>query len=296
MSDKNIERRGLGRGLSALMGEIPGVVSQMPSARTTERGMPIERIAPNPEQPRRRFDPASLEELAASIREKGILQPIIVRRAPAGPADYQIVAGERRWRAAQMAQLHEVPVIIRDLTQEEAMEIAIIENIQRNDLDPIEEAQGYQRLMERHGRTQEEMATALGKSRSHIANMLRLLRLPTEVQDLLSEGKLTIGHARALITLADPLEAARTIIRKGLSVRETERFDTKPARKTAEAPKKDADTRMLEGELSAASGLDVSIRPDRNGSAGTVTIRYKSLEELDDLCRVLSSNLRGATI
>jgi len=297
MSEKNHERRGLGRGLSALMGEIPGAPNhQAPATRTGEKMVPVEDIAPNPDQPRRRFEQGALDELAASIREKGILQPLIVRRVQTGRAEYQIVAGERRWRAAQIAQLHDVPVLVRDFSTEEAMEVAIIENIQRDDLNPVEEASGYQRLMEFHGRTQEEMATALGKSRSHIANMLRLLKLPETVKEMLAEGKLSTGHARALITLPDPVSAAQEVIRRGLSVRETEKLDAKKTGNTSPRPQKDADTKMIEGELSASTGLKVAIEADRTGEAGTVKIKYKSLDQLDDLCRLLSATTRAGTI
>lgn len=299
MADKTFERRGLGRGLSALMGEIPGGPEQPTADKPrADRSLPVEQIAPNPDQPRRSFDANALEELAASIREKGILQPLIVRPADSGATGYQIVAGERRWRAAQLAQLHEVPVIVRDFTAEEAMEVAIIENIQRDDLNPIEEARGYQSLIDRHSRTQEEMATALGKSRSHIANMLRLLKLPEGVQEMVADGRLTSGHARALITQDDPMSAAQEVLRKGLSVREVEKLNSgKSARKpSANTPGKDADTRMLEGELTAATGLGITIDPDAGGESGTLKIRYKTLEQLDDICRVLSASPRDGSI
>lgn len=298
MSEKNTDRRGLGRGLSALMGDVSSVSELSgPTNKTQDRNIPIEDIAPNPEQPRRHFDEVALADLAASIRERGIIQPIIVRELVGGVAKYQIVAGERRWRAAQLAQLHDVPVVIRAFSDEEAMEVAIIENIQRDDLNPVEEAEGYRRLMRVHGRTQEEMAQALGKSRSHIANMLRLLGLPVEVQDLLASGQLSIGHARALINTDDPLANAKIVVAKGLSVREAEKLG-KPkttTSKTTLKPGKDADTRAIEDELSASIGVRVSIDADSTGQAGKLSIKYKSLEELDDLCRRLS-NVQAGTI
>jgi ParB family transcriptional regulator, chromosome partitioning protein len=204
------DRKGLGRGLSALMADIQPVetaVAEAPAPRG-ERLIPVERIAPNPDQPRRAFSEDALSELAASIREKGIIQPLIVRPDPAGGGGYQIVAGERRWRAAQRAQVHEVPVIVRDFDDTEVLEVAIIENIQRADLNPVEEAQGYRQLMDRFGHTQEQLASAMGKSRSHIANLMRLLGLPGDVLDMLRDGLLSAGHARALITTGNPSELA----------------------------------------------------------------------------------------
>lgn len=299
MAERGSDKRGLGRGLSALMGDV-GAMNDIaqPAPKTGERQIPIEAIAANPNQPRRRFEEEALRDLANSIRERGIIQPIILREYASGDAKYQIVAGERRWRAAQMAQLHEVPAIIRVLSDEEAMEVAIIENIQRDDLNPVEEAEGYRRLMESHGRTQEEMSQALGKSRSHIANMLRLLNLPEEVRNYLAEGQLSIGQARALITTDDPVALARTVIAKGLSVREVERLSKpKPARSISSKQRieKDADTRAIEDELSASVGVRVSIDSDASGQSGKLSIKYKSLEELDDLCRRLS-NVRAGTI
>ncbi len=288
--------RGLGRGLSALMADVAPDAASVGGAaepRKADQLVPIEQIVPNPDQPRRRFTPADLDELAASIREKGIIQPLILRKK-GGNDQFEIVAGERRWRAAQMAQLHEVPALVRDYTDTEALEIAIIENIQRADLNAVEEAAGYRELMDRFGHTQEKLAEALGKSRSHIANMLRLLTLPSDVQELLREGKLSAGHARALVTADDPSALARTVVAKGLSVREVERLAKKPAeeggKKRAPAPRrKDADTLALEGDLSAAMGLKVIIEHKPGQEAGAVTIRYETLEELDDICRKLGS-------
>jgi len=296
MTDMKNERRGLGRGLSALMADVNLDAAQKEEARPRrDQMLPIERLFPNPDQPRRDFPESALAELAASIREKGIIQPLIVRERQAETGTYEIVAGERRWRAAQLAQLHEVPVLIRDLTDSEVLEVAIIENIQRADLNPVEEAAAYKQLMERFGHTQEKLAEALSKSRSHIANLMRLLQLPDEVLAWLREGKLTAGHARALITAADPVVLARKVMAGGLSVRQTEELAKGrrvPAEKRRAAPEKDADTRALEQDLSANLKLKVSIdhRPD---GAGAVTIRYGNLDDLDDLCRILSASLRG---
>ncbi len=291
----NREKRGLGRGLSALMADVGVAEAVAPSA--PEATVPIEQIAPNPDQPRRQFGAEALADLAASIREKGILQPLILREAPSGPTRYQIVAGERRWRAAQMAQLHTVPALVRELNDTEVLEVAIIENIQRAELNPVEEAAGYRQLMDRFGHTQEKMAEALGKSRSHIANLLRLLTLPEDVQGHLSAGRLSAGHARALVTAANPSELAQRVIDKALSVRETEKLVKAPAPSPAAArtprPEKDADTRALEADLSANLGLKVQIQHAAGGGRGTVTIAYKSLDELDELCRVLSLTPAG---
>lgn len=290
--------RGLGRGLSALMGDIaaPDEGSAAGAPSRPDRTVPIERLVANPNQPRREFAPEALNDLSASIREKGIIQPLIVR--PVTDDRFEIVAGERRWRAAQMARLHEVPVIVRDFNDTEVLEVAIIENIQRADLNAIEEAAGYRQLMDRFGHTQERMAEALGKSRSHIANLLRLLSLPEEVQDMLRLGRLTAGHARALITATNPLELAREVVGKGLSVRATEDLVRKSQQATlkvaAPAPKpnaeKDADTRALEGDLSAALGMKVLLQHEPGGERGRMTIQYESLEQLDRLCQMLGGH------
>ena len=219
MADPRPRKGSLGRGLSALMADVnltPG------AAQIAAQMLPIEQITPNPDQPRRTFEPDALAELSASVKNRGVLQPLIVRPHPSEPDLYQIVAGERRWRAAQMAQLHELPVIVRELDDTEVLEVAIIENIQRADLNPIEEAASFRQLMDRFGHTQEKLAEALDKSRSHISNQLRLLTLPEQVQGFVRQGQLSAGHARALITLPDPIAAARKVIEKGLSVRETE--------------------------------------------------------------------------
>jgi ParB family chromosome partitioning protein len=291
MSDKKTDRRGLGRGLSALMADV-NLNPKEPEAapRRAEMRVPLERLEPNPDQPRRTFEPEALEELAASIREKGVIQPLIVRKHPSKPDHYEIVAGERRWRASQIAQLHELPVVVRDFSDTEVLEIAIIENIQRAELNPLEEALGYRQLMDRFGHTQERLAEALSKSRSHIANLLRLLQLPDDLQDMLRDGRLTAGHARALLTADDPRGLAAQVVSRGLSVRDVERLAKKPNKngsKPAEkASTKDADTRALEADLSAATGMKVQI--DHRGEGGQISISYKSLDDLDLLCQALS--------
>lgn len=296
MANKKHERRGLGRGLSALMSDVSidnALRSETSGQLQNEQFIPIEKIAPNPDQPRQDFPQADLDDLAASIREKGIIQPLIIRKLQGKSTSYEIVAGERRWRAAQLAQLHEVPAIIRDYTDTEVLEIAIIENIQRADLNPVEEAAGYEQLMQRFGHTQEKLASALGKSRSHIANLMRLLQLPKEVLGMLRDGKLTSGHARALITTENPVELARLVVKKGLSVRETERLakesNPKPAKIKLKTVEKDADTRALEGDLAANLGMKVSVDHATGKENGKLTISYGNLEQLDDLCRILTA-------
>jgi ParB family transcriptional regulator, chromosome partitioning protein len=302
--DKKPERRGLGRGLSALMADVK-VDSNATGANAGRRAdllVPVEKLVPNPLQPRRDFPAEALQDLAASIRQKGVIQPLIVRpMAVAG--EYEIVAGERRWRAAQIAQLHELPVIIRDFDDTEVLEIAIIENIQRADLNAMEEALGFRQLMDRFGHTQEKLAEALSKSRSHIANLLRLLTLPDDVQTFVREGKLTSGHARALITSPDPSGLARRVISQGLSVRETERLaktvSGKPAKTKASGPRgaeKDADTKALEADLSANLKMSVRINHEPGGETGILSIRYNSLDDLDLLCRVLSDLPRDGSV
>jgi len=294
---KKNQRKGLGRGLSALLADVDlgtendsgPVVS---TASKSQTHLPVEQIKPNPHQPRRDFAEADLADLTASIREKGIIQPLIVRPDPETPDSYQIVAGERRWRAAQRARLHELPVLIRDLDDTEVLEIAIIENIQRADLNPVEEAVGYRQLMDKFGHTQERLAEALGKSRSYIANLLRLLNLPEAVQTMLREGKLSAGHARALITTENPEALAREIVAKGLSVRQAEHLARKKnAPKpsgSSPVPRKDADTRALEDSIRANLHLKVSIAHKPGGQAGEVRIAYQNLEELDGLVQLLT--------
>lgn len=302
--DKKTERRGLGRGLSALMADvsISADAAGNPSpARRADSLIPVERLFPNPNQPRRDFAPDALEDLAASIRTKGVIQPLIVRRR--GAEDYEIVAGERRWRAAQMAQLHDLPVIIKELTDSEVLEIALIENIQRADLNAVEEALAYRQLMDRFGHTQEKMAEALSKSRSHIANQLRLLQLPDEVLGYIREGKLTAGHARALITTTNPSELARMIIARGMTVRQAEDLAKKqgaavgkPGRLHSRHGEKDADTRALEADLSANLRMAVQIAHEPGGESGVLSIRYNTLEDLDLLCRGLSVLPRDGSV
>lgn len=288
--------RGLGRGLSALMADV--AVDEAPKGATADPRradmmVPIEKIQPNPEQPRRTFSQEHLDDLAASIKEKGVIQPLIVRPRPGVDGEYEIVAGERRWRASQVAKLHQLPVIVREYNDTEALEVAIIENIQRADLNAIEEAAGYRDLMDRFGHTQEKVSDALGKSRSHIANLLRLLNLPEDVQSFVRDGKLTAGHARALVTADNPSALAREIISKGLSVRAAEKLakGAAPSKPRTASPKteKDADTKALEADLSAATGMKVQIDHKSGGEAGTVTIRYQNLDQLDDICGKLSS-------
>jgi ParB family chromosome partitioning protein len=261
--------------------------------RRAEQFIAVEKIHPNPEQPRRRFSEEKLNDLAASIAEKGVIQPLIVRPSPRSEGEYEIVAGERRWRASQMAKVHTLPVVIRSYDDTEALEVAIIENIQRADLNAIEEAAGYRDLMDRFGHTQEKMAEALGKSRSHIANLLRLLNLPDEVQAFVVEGKLSAGHARTLVTSEEPEALAKKIISKGLSVRAAEQLSKRPKLKTKsvarKAVEKDADTRAIEGDLSANLKMKVQIDHGKDGESGVMTISYESLDELDQLCGKLST-------
>lgn len=285
------KKRGLGRGLSALMADVSEINETDASQNSGDQQIPIEQIHPNPNQPRKRFESAPLDDLVASIKEKGVLQPLIVR--PSGDG-YEIVAGERRWRAAQQAQLHSLPVVVREFSDIEVLEVAIIENIQRADLNPVEEAAGYRQLMDKFGHTQEKMAEALGKSRSHIANLLRLLSLPDSVQRFVSEGALSAGHARALITSEDPETLAKKVIAGDLSVRATEALVKKanlPPQTSEPKPKaatKDADTRALEDDLSAATGVKVTLAHKPDGESGLMTLKYDTLEQLDDLCRKLS--------
>lgn len=292
---KKSQRGGLGRGLSALMAEAqadPSAADASASARA-DRRVPIDQIKPNPDQPRKAFAEDALAELASSIAEKGVIQPLIVREAPTG-SGFEIVAGERRWRAAQRARLHDLPVIVRDFSDTEVLEIAIIENIQRSDLNPIEEARAYRQLMERHGHTQEKLAEALGKSRSHIANLMRLLNLPPAVLAMVESGALSSGHARAILTADDPEALAKQIVSGGLSVRDAERLvkmGTPSATKTipASPSAKDADTLALERELSAALGVRATIDHQPDGR-GKLTLSYKTADHLDDLCRLLTKS------
>ena len=294
------KKRGLGRGLSALMADVAPESNPQDNNQarpSADRQIPIENVSPNPDQPRRSFVQGKLDDLANSIREKGIIQPLIVRPDPKKNGHYQIVAGERRWRAAQMAQLHQIPAIIREFDDTEVLEIAIIENIQRADLNPVEEAAGYRQLIERFGHTQEKLSQALGKSRSHIANQMRLLTLPLDVQTMLEDGTLSPGHARALITADDPSALARLVVSRGLSVRETEKLsksvakgESKPAKAPRKVALKDADTVALEGDLSANLGMKVQVNHTNGEESGSLVINYASLDDLDELCRILTNS------
>jgi ParB family chromosome partitioning protein len=289
-------RRGLGRGLSALLDE-PEASHDAPPGGPSVRGVlsqeiPIELLRRNPDQPRKRFSQTELEELAASIRERGVLQPLLARPAPGAPGEFQIIAGERRWRAAQLAGLRSLPAVIReDLNELDLLEIGVIENIQREDLRPLEEAEAYRTLIDRFGRTQEEVAKTVGKSRSHVANALRLLALPPFARAALEDGRLTPGHARAVAAAADPDRLARLVVEKDLTVRQAEALAREAAAPAPKAPPprvgaKNADTLALEQDLSDALGLAVEIS-DKDGR-GELRILYNTLEELDGLCRRLS--------
>lgn len=296
MTNRNSERRSLGRGLSSLMSDVilPEVGDTQKGGRGTAPDLlvSVERVRPNPNQPRRDFDEVALQELANSIRAKGIIQPLVVRPVDGG-AMYEIVAGERRWRAAQLAQIHQIPVVVREFSDDEVLEIAIIENIQREDLNAVEEALGFRQLMDRFGHTQEKVAEALSKSRSHIANTLRLLTLPDDVLALVRGGKLSAGHARALIGAPTPLALALKVIGAGLSVRETEklvkRTGVSKGRASGQKPsEKDADTRAIEADLSANLGMGVTIDHDPSGEGGVIRVKYRNLDQLDMICQVLS--------
>jgi ParB family transcriptional regulator, chromosome partitioning protein len=282
-------RSRLGRGLASLIGDVKiEPVAQIDRGARTPRRLPVGFLRANPNNPRKRFYPPDLDELTASIRERGVVQPLIVRPLSGVTDAYEIIAGERRWRAAQKAGLHDVPVLIREATDRESLELAIIENVQRADLNAIEEAQGYQQLIDQYHYTQEELAGVLGKSRPHIANTLRLLNLPEAIHIFVMDGRLTAGHARALLTLDDPLAGAKRILEEGLSVRHTEAMGEGGGRKKGVGGRKrakDADTRALEKSLSDLLGLEVTI--NHKSGKGTVQIKYTSLEQLDDVCRRL---------
>ncbi len=282
-------RRRLGRGLAALIGDVDTEAVVSERARSSRR-VPTAFLRPNPRNPRRSFGEEDLADLTASVREKGIVQPILVRQVPAGSDSYEIIAGERRWRAAQRAGLHDVPVIINNVSDQEALELAIIENVQRSDLNPLEEALGYQQLIDEFAYSQTALADVIGKSRPHVANTLRLLKLPESVKDYLRDGKLTAGHARALVTVEDPAAVAARIVEGGLTVRDAEALtqQEKEPKRGAAKPKadKDADTRALERLLSDTLGLLVTIDHRRDGS-GTLKIGYSTLEQLDAVCRLL---------
>lgn len=282
----------LGRGLSALLGTEPNNVTSLDTQRAT-RSLPTSALRPGRFQPRHRFDPDEMASLVHSIRAQGILQPILVRRTADNPNSYEIVAGERRWRAAQEAQLHEVPVVVKELSDGDALEIALVENIQRQDLTPLEEAEGYRRLLEEFSHTQEDLAKVVGKSRSHIANMIRLLSLPPPVKEMLERGELTAGHARALLNVPNPAALAREVVKRGLNVRQTERLAQRGTERNKTPPParsmKDADTLALEHDLSLKLGLKVTI--NHRGSRGQLILRYDSLTQLDDVVQRLTHDL-----
>lgn len=297
MSESNPKNRGLGRGLNALFEddeEFSGVgeVVEAPSSNSGRMVVGIELLQQSKIQPRKIFDDESLNELADSIKTHGVLQPIVVRATD--DDGYEIIAGERRWRASQKAQLHEVPVIVLELTDTEALEIALIENLQREDLNAVDEAMGYQRLMNEYSYTQEQLAESLGKSRSHIANMTRLLNLPDVVLAYLERGELSAGHARALVPAADPEKLARVVVSGGLSVRQTEKLASEASGKSSskssksKAPAKDVDTLALEKDLSDRLGMRVAI-DSKDGKSGKVSISFKSLDQLDEVLKRLSS-------
>ncbi|MFC4237655.1 ParB/RepB/Spo0J family partition protein [Thalassospira xianhensis] len=305
------KKRGLGRGLSALLGEEDEDVGAAvaggneaiahPGPGGTTQLIAITDLKPSPFQPRSNFDDEAIDDLAASIRQKGIIQPILVRASSTGETTYEIIAGERRWRAAQRAQLHEVPVLVRDFDDRETAEIALIENLQRQDLSPLEESEGYNRLMSDFSHTQEALAQALGKSRSHIANSLRLLTLPAPIKQMLSDRVLSPGHARALLGADNAVELASQIVKKGLNVRQTEKLVKTDGGKTARQKKsssargleKDPDTVALERDLSNMLGLAVNI--DFDGAGGKISVRYETLEQLDDILKRLSQGRLGET-
>lgn len=290
MAQEMVKSR-LGRGLAALIGDAGDESSAIERTRS-QRRIPLEFIRANPRNPRRLYAETELEELAASIRERGIIQPILVRTARGMPDRYEIIAGERRWRAAQRAGVHDVPAVLLEVDDREALELAIIENVQRTDLNPLEEAMGYQALADEFGHGQEEVAQIVGKSRSHVANTVRLLKLPEKVKAYITAGKLSAGHARALLGQPDPEKLADAIVAQGLNVRQVEALAQEQAAKQGRAAKlrrsrteKDADTRALEKRLTDALGLVVSV--DHRGAGGELRIRYRSLDQLDDVVRRL---------
>ncbi|MCF3639975.1 ParB/RepB/Spo0J family partition protein [Rhizobium sp. TRM95111] len=287
-------KRRLGRGLAALIGEMDQPIGGPVAAAKVnpDRMVPIEFVGRNPRNPRRYFDESELQELASSIRQHGIVQPVVVRTI--AQDRYEIIAGERRWRAAQLAGFVEIPVIVRDVDDRTALEIAIVENVQRSDLNPLEEALGYEQLIAEHGYTQNDLGEIIGKSRSHVANSLRLLKLPDAVRDMLASGALSAGHARALIPTSDPVALAKSIVAKGLSVRDAERIaqndiraqqDPSFGQKASQREEKDADTLALERTLSDSLGLDVTVNHKNGG--GQLRIAYKTLDQLEEICRLL---------
>ena len=286
---KGGRRRGLGRGLSSLIPETP--VDLKSDGNTGGKTLPIDQLKPSPFQPRRYFSEDELNGLADSIRAKGVMQPLLVRTSSDGSDGYEIIAGERRWRAAQLAGIHELPVLVRELSDRETLEVALLENIQREDLSAFEEAEGYRRLIDEFSHTQQELADSLGKSRSHIANLLRLLSLPAPVRSMVEKGDLSAGHARALLNADEPLSLAETIVKRGLNVRQTEMLvrlqksgGTVPT-SSSKSAEKDPDTLALERELSTLLGLKVTFAAQ--GKGGAMTIAYRTLDQLDSLLQRL---------
>ena len=284
-------RSRLGRGLAALIGDVGDEMGSVERARG-QRLAPIEFLRPNPRNPRKSFDDSELDDLAQSIRERGIIQPILVRSVPGLVDVFEIIAGERRWRAAQRAGLHEAPILLVEASDKDALEIAIVENVQRSDLNALDEAQGYEQLMSEFGYTQLDLSKVIGKSRSHVANTLRLMKLPDSVRKQVADGQLSAGHARALLALSDPEAVARKVVAEGLTVRDVERLAQEPAGTADTAPRaraaKDPDTRALEQALEDVLGLKVDIAHKSHGG-GQLTIRYRTLEQLEGVCRRLKS-------
>ena len=279
MTDSNIHKKGLGRGLSSLMGDAEIPVTDNPN-KVSDIRIPISKLRANPLQPRRLFDNESINELAASIKSKGLVQPILVRPSEKNPGDYEIIAGERRWRAAQIAQLHEMSAVIKNLNDTESLEIAIIENVQRSDLTVIEEATGYKKLIESYGHTQEQLSEIVGKSRSHVANIMRLLTLPQSIQDMITQGRISAGHARAIMNSAFPEKLAEKIVNENLTVREAESIAKHGKNKIKKVKLKDPDTVDLENSLSQKLGLNVEINHKGN-KGGHIKIDYKNLDQLE---------------
>jgi ParB family chromosome partitioning protein len=288
------ERSRLGRGLASLIGDVGGEAAHVDRPSRTPRRVPIEFLKANPRNPRRTFSDAELDELSASIKQHGVIQPIVVRPVKGAQDRFEIIAGERRWRASQRAGLHDVPIVTVDVNDSDALEIAIIENVQRADLNAMEEAQGYHALAAEFKRSQEDIAKIVGKSRSHVANMMRLTKLPEQVQAYIAEGKLSAGHARALIGVPDAAAAAKRIVEEGLNVRQTEALahdegvpERKPQKARAGAVAKEPDTIALEKRVSDVLGLKVSV--DHRNPGGTVQIKYKDLDQLDEILRRLEA-------
>ncbi|TIN42850.1 MAG: ParB/RepB/Spo0J family partition protein [Mesorhizobium sp.] len=288
---EDLSRKRLGRGLAALIGEIDRPAAVEKPGMNADGKVPIEFLSPNPKNPRRHFGDADLTDLAQSIREHGVVQPVVARPSPTQAGRYEIIAGERRWRAAHRAGLSEIPIIVRDVNDRTALELAIIENVQRTDLNPVEEAMGYQQLIDDHGYTQADLGQVIGKSRSHVANTLRLLKLPDVIRDMLVDGALSAGHARTLVTAQDPAGLAKRIVEDGLSVRQAEALAQMPAgaptvkRQPAAPVQKDADTRALEKFMTDTLGMFVTIEHNERG--GVISVAYRTLEQLDELCRRL---------